>query len=67
MARRIAANAPLSVASAKQQLRALADALPVPDFARAAAPARFGALDSADYAEGLDAFRTRRAPRFHGR
>jgi methylmalonyl-CoA decarboxylase len=66
MARRIAANAPLSVASAKQQLRALADALPVPDPDRLQ-HARQVALGSADYAEGLDAFRTRRAPRFGNR
>lgn len=68
MARRIAANAPLSVASAKQQLRALAAAVSLtPDVALALHAGRRRALDSGDYAEGLAAFRARRAPGFEGR
>ena len=66
MARRIAENAPLSVASAKRQLRALADALPLPDADRLHHARRI-ALDSADYAEGLAAFKARRKPEFRGR
>lgn len=67
LARQVAANAPLSVASAKQQLRALAEALPLaPAVAHALADARRRALDSADYAEGLAAFGERRAPLFRG-
>lgn len=68
MARRIAANAPLSVASAKQQLRALAAAVSLtPEAALALHAGRRRALDSEDYAEGLAAFRARRAPVFRGR
>lgn len=67
LAGRIAANAPLSVASAKQQLRALAEALPLaPAVAHALAAGRREALESEDYAEGLAAFAERRAPRFRG-
>jgi methylmalonyl-CoA decarboxylase len=67
LARRIAANAPLSVASAKQQLRALAAAMPLPPaVAQALHEGRRRALDSEDYAEGLAAFRERRVPRFDG-
>ena len=67
LAARIAANAPLSVASAKQQLRALAEALPLaPAAAHALAAGRRRALESEDYAEGLAAFAERRAPRFRG-
>lgn len=67
MAARIAANAPLSVRSAKQQLRALAEALPLaPAVQHALAAGRQRALDSADYTEGLAAFAARRPPLFQG-
>ena len=68
MARRIAANAPLSVASAKQQLRALNAALPLaPAVLHRLLDARRAALASADFAEGLAAFREKRRPKFEGR
>jgi methylmalonyl-CoA decarboxylase len=68
MARRIAANAPLSVASAKQQVRALAAAAPLPAaVAQRLAEGRRRALDSEDFGEGLAAFRARRPPDFKGR
>jgi methylmalonyl-CoA decarboxylase len=64
LAERIRDNAPLSVTAAKRQLRALAENLP---SMMAATAARQQALDSADYREGLAAFRERRQPRFSGR
>ena len=68
MARRIAANAPLSVASAKQQVRALASAVALPAAtAQRLAEGRRRALDSDDFEEGLAAFRARRPPAFQGR
>jgi methylmalonyl-CoA decarboxylase len=68
MARKIAENAPLSVASAKRQLRALAQALPLsPALAQELAESRRAALESADYAEGLAAFAEKRRPQFGGR
>lgn len=68
LAQRVAANAPLSVASAKQQLRALASSLPLPPaLAQALDEGRRRALASEDYAEGLAAFRERRAPGFLAR
>ena len=67
LTQRVAANAPLSVASAKQQLRALATAMPLPPaVAQALHEGRRRALDSEDYAEGLAAFRERRAAEFRG-
>lgn len=67
MAQRIAENAPASVASAKRQLRALAESLPLPPaLAQALAEGRRAALESADYAEGLAAFAAKRKPRFQG-
>ena len=67
MARRIATNAPLTVSSAKQHLRALTSALSLPvAVAQALAESRAKALCSADYAEGLDAFTAKRHPLFKG-
>lgn len=67
MAQRIAANAPLSVASAKQQIRALTAAMPLPaSLSQRLQEGRRRALDSNDFAEGLAAFRARRPPTFHG-
>lgn len=68
MAERIAANAPLSVGSAKAQLRALNAALHVPAAdMQAMQEIRRRALDSQDFAEGLAAFRGKRKPRFEGK
>lgn len=68
MARRIAGNAPLSVASAKRQLRALQAALPLPVAqVQALLEERQAALASEDFAEGLAAFRGKRRPVFRGR
>ncbi len=67
LAEQMAANAPLSVASAKAQIRAwgAAGAWPA-GVAQAVAEGRTRALLSEDYAEGLAAWRERRAARFRG-
>jgi methylmalonyl-CoA decarboxylase len=67
MARKIACNAPLAVAAAKEQLRLLAEALPLAasDFERIH-ELRQQALESEDFREGLRAFRERRKPNFNG-
>ncbi len=68
MAARIAANAPLSVGSAKQQLRALNAALPLPAATlQRLLEQRQAALSSEDFAEGLESFRAKRRPVFEGR
>ena len=67
LAHRIAANAPLSVRSAKQQLRALASAMPLPAAdMQALMEGRRRALGSDDYRDGLQAFHARRPPVFNG-
>ncbi len=68
MAGRIAANAPLSVSSAKAQLRALNAALPMPPAVmQALLEGRRKALESADFVEGLAAFKGKRRAVFNGR
>jgi len=67
LARQIAANAPLSVSVMKEQLRILAGAHPMSPqgFERIQGLRRL-VYDSADYTEGIRAFKERRPPVFRG-
>jgi methylmalonyl-CoA decarboxylase len=67
VARGIAAKAPLAIRAVKEQLRVLEDMQPMPveTMERIAALRRI-ACESADMAEGLEAFVQRRPPKFKG-
>jgi methylmalonyl-CoA decarboxylase len=67
LARRIAANAPLSIAVMKEQLRILAGAHPMsPQGFERVQGLRRVVYDSSDYREGIRAFKERREPVFKG-
>jgi methylmalonyl-CoA decarboxylase len=64
----IVANAPLSVAVMKEELRLLASAYAItPDLFERIQGLRRIVYDSHDYLEGIEAFHEKRKPRFEGR
>jgi methylmalonyl-CoA decarboxylase len=67
-ARLIAENAPLAISVMKEQLRILAAAhtMSPQDFERIQGLRRI-VYNSADYSEGIHAFKAKRKPKFHGR
>ena len=66
LAETIAANPPLAVAAAKQLIRS-APETSLPDGLTAEHEVLFSLFDTADAAEGIDAFLAKRQPRFVGR